>query len=334
MPDSQRLLIDILRWSCTYGGAALNYVEAIRLLTANKRVIGVAGIDRENGNAYEFQANVVVNATGPWSRELATRFDRDKPALFKSCLGWNVLLNRKAPADHAVAVAPKNSAGRTYFLLPWKGCVIAGTGQAPWFGSREQPAPSNELLDEFVDDLNLASPKLNVRKDEILHVFAGLLPATKAGGTTFANREVILDHGAVGGPRGFYSISGVKFTTARRVAQKTLDRIFPEERHLKQVETETFRPPHNDKGTRGIFDFDRNPSTYDSTWNDGLGILIREESVQHLDDLALRRTNLWENPSKALEIAPLVFKRLGWEDSRCREELKRLKDRLGNGNIG
>jgi len=39
---------------------------------------------------------------------------------------------------------------------------------------------------------------------------------------TLTGREVIIDHGRRGGLAGLYSATGIKFTTARKVAEKTL----------------------------------------------------------------------------------------------------------------
>jgi glycerol-3-phosphate dehydrogenase len=42
------------------------------------------------------------------------------------------------------------------------------------------------------------------------------------GDTALASRPVVFDHGAAGGPEGLVSVSGVKLTTARAVAEKAL----------------------------------------------------------------------------------------------------------------
>src|SRR3990172_4858416 len=96
MPDSQRVLMEILRWACNYGATALNYVEAVQLLKDKKGIAGIIAIDHESGQYHEFRTNVVVNACGPWCRDIAARFDRDEPTLFRSMMAWNVLFNRKA----------------------------------------------------------------------------------------------------------------------------------------------------------------------------------------------------------------------------------------------
>ena len=328
MPNSQRLLVEILRWSCEYGATALNHVEALQLLKNKRGVTGVLAIDRMSGQTNEYRAKIVVNVTGPWCRELAARFDRDEPCLFKSSIAWNVLLNREPLADHALAVAPRKAGGRTYFLVPWKAKLLAGTGHVPWFGGQEKPMPSTEDLQEFLNDLNLAVPSLEVHQNDILYVFAGLLPVTKVGSVNLATQEVIFNHADHGGPRGLYSISGVKFTTARLVAEKILSRIYRENQVCQHTGNTTFRPPQDAQGERGIFDFDWHPVPGDSEWKDSLRLIIEEESVQHVDDLVFRRTTLWEDFSRALEIAPLVCEFFNWDDFRRSEEMVRLKEKL------
>jgi glycerol-3-phosphate dehydrogenase len=56
----------------------------------------------------------------------------------------------------------------------------------------------------------------------VLDVLWGRLPAVAEGSTELASRPVIADHGRQGGPQGLVSVSGVKLTTARAVARRTL----------------------------------------------------------------------------------------------------------------
>ena len=182
MPDSQRLLMETLRWACALGGRALNYVEAQELCAAGRGVSGISAIDTETGLDHRYHASVVVNATGPWGRGLAARFDRDAPELFRPSLAWNVWFARPAPSDCALALTARDKkAARTYFLHPWKGRLLAGTGHGPWRGEVEQPRPSEAQLDEFIADLNAAVPGWSLRRAEVVRVFAGLLPARERG---------------------------------------------------------------------------------------------------------------------------------------------------------
>jgi len=329
VPDSQRLLLTVLRWAYEFGATALNYVEVRQLLKHKENVVGVMVIDRESGESHEYRANVVVNAAGPWCRDIAASFDRDNPILFKGSLMWNVLLDREAVSDHAVAVTPKKVDGQTYFLVPWKGKLIAGTGHTPWLkGLEEKPMPSGEQLEAFLNDLNLAVPSLGITPSDILHIFAGLLPVTKKGSITLTKRPVIFVHSDHGGPRGLYSISGIKFTTSRHVAEKTLKRIFSKKTTLAKDNHLDFIPEIEGQDSLGIYPYEWVPCADDTKWKNDLRLLIKEEAAQHLDDLIFRRTTLWENHARVLRIAPSICKLFGWDVSRSREELARLKDKL------
>jgi len=329
MPDSQLILMELLRWSCENGTTALNYVEALQLLKTSDGVAGVLATDLENGDSHEYKAPVVVNAAGPWCRDLASRFDRDEPSLFKSSIAWNMLLNKDALSSSALAITPKKPGGHTYFLLPWKGKLLAGTVHKPWSQSVDNPALPSEMIQECINDLNFAIPTLEVTREDILYHFTGFLPATNEGDAAIAVREVIFNHAENGGgPQGLYTVSGVKYTTARLVAEKTLKLIFPEKKVQKVTSDQSFNSLSLEANTHRIFDFNWIPASNDDKWMNNLRPFIEEESVLHLDDLIFRRTTLWDNPKRALKIAPSICELFQWETSRCTKEIERLKKRI------
>jgi glycerol-3-phosphate dehydrogenase len=327
MSNSQRVLIAILRKACSYGATTLNYMEAGGLLKRGNAVTGIKAVDRENGNTYEYLSPVVINAAGPWCENLADRFGSRRPELFRRSVAWNVLLDRKPASDHALAVKPNVPHAQTYFVLPWKGRMLAGTGHVSFPGEGDYPAPSEEQLLGFLNELNVSIPGLDVSGADVLHVFSGFLPVTRPGGTTLTKREVIFDHGRNGGPQGLFSVAGIKFTTARKVAGKTLSMIFREEKgrdgHGRRRETED--APENDESMRGMYDFDWYPRDGDPSWKDPLRRIIEEESVLHLDDLMIRRTSLGDNPARAMKISRETCGIFRWDEDRCRIEIDRLR---------
>jgi glycerol-3-phosphate dehydrogenase len=237
---------------------------------------------------------------------------------------WNVLLNKPAPAKSAVAVSKHGNKGHAYFLVPWKGKLFAGTGQKPWLASvnvEGGPMPSKGQLDEFLGDINGAVPGLNADLDDILYITAGLLPAKRAGSDRLAVREVIYDHSKDGGPKGLWSISGVKFTTSRLVAEKTIRKVFPG----KQIEADMGRQELAGGIQAGIFDFNWEPSKANGAWQKDMRKIIETEAVVHLDDLVLRRTTLWDNPERALNIATDLGNLFAWDEARRDLEIQTLK---------
>ncbi|MDA8164479.1 MAG: FAD-dependent oxidoreductase [Desulfobacteraceae bacterium] len=289
MPDSQRLLMEILRWACGLGACALNYMEATTLLQYRNQVVGVIASDRESSSRYEFKATKVINAAGPWCREVAQSAGPGGKPLFTPSLAWNVLLDRRPPAPYGLALTPRRPGAQTYFLVPWKGKLLAGTGHLPWEGHQGRPRPSAGQLEHFLAGLNAAAPGLAVAPDQVLHVLAGLLPAARPGTAELATREVIVDHGRAGGLENFFSVSGVKFTTARLVAHKTLSLVFPEA--AAPLPCEKLAPVT----PRGVF-LDGQGLAGDVPAGE-LRTLIAEESVRSVDDLLYRRTDLWLVPA-------------------------------------
>jgi glycerol-3-phosphate dehydrogenase len=328
MPDSQRILMQVLLWASELDATQLNYVEAADLLVEGGTVRGVQAVDKTTGDKLQYNAPVVINAAGPWSGEIAKKFHRDEESLFIPSLAWNVLIDRKALSSHALAVTPRKPGSRTYFLVPWKGRIMAGTGHAPLDKVVKYPHPSEKQLDDFISDINHAIPGLHVTGKDIAHVYCGLLPAAERGSTELSVREVILDHTRNGGPAGFYSVSGVKLTTSRLVAEKTLTQIFPEQgKKVKKMAAMTQPQP------LGIFDFDWLPQDNDNEWKGQLKSIITNEAVQYVDDLLIRRTSLAENKDRAGEIFPFICDLFRLNDIDCKKELEKFIDKSKRGKV-
>jgi len=324
MPDSQIVLKEILKKAVNLGAETLNYFEAEELIVENGNVKGVIVSDKVSGQSFKFLSNVVINAAGPWSRETAQKFNNDYSDLFKSSIAWNILFDKEALSDHAIAVTPQRAGAQTLFLRPWKGKLFTGTIHEPWNKVEKNPMPSENSVENFINDLNSSIPNLNLTQRDILHIYSGLLPAKNEGSSKLAVREIILDHSKTNGPKGLYSVSGVKFTTARLVAEKVVEVIFPQLRdRVKEVDFQYDRIP---KEELGIFDFNWYPTESNSSWKENLKRIIEDESVVHLDDLIFRRTSLGDNPERAIKIAPLICSIFRWDKFRADSEIERVKN--------
>jgi glycerol-3-phosphate dehydrogenase len=323
VPELPRLLMEFVHRACEGGASALNYVEATELLRERGRVDGVRATDRETGAEQEYRSPVVVNAAGPGCRALAQCWDRDHPELFEATLAWNVLLDVEPSFDRALGVAPRGERGQTYFLVPWQGRLLAGTGHAPVDDPASTPRVMRDRLASFLADLDEAVPNLGIREHKVLRIYSGYLPGKRVGTADLATRPVILDHAAAGGPRGLWSVSGVKFTTARRVADATLRGAFPNHPRSDAARVSQ-RAGACRRASRTRFGPAWRPEA-DASWRDELRLLIAEESVQHLDDLMLRRTTLGDDPRTAREVAARVCEAFDWDASRRALELQRLE---------
>ncbi len=295
----QRVLVESLHWACAVGALALNYVEVTRILVDGGRVVGVAARDLVTGAIHEFCADRVANCTGPAVRAFGRSADRDLPSLFRPSVAFNLLLDRDPLFDGALAVQPPRAGGPIYFLVPWQGRVCAGTYHAGVAAEEADPAlEADAHVSAMLEDLNAALPGWMLGRDAVLRVLAGLMPVTRSGSTRLSARPVIHDHGTAGGPAGLVSVSGVKFTTARRVAERALGRLIPAARPA--AATAPARPAPAAIPSAAEF---RNLLRADPAQARAVaGELARTESAMRLDDLLLRRTDwgMLPDPTGAL----------------------------------
>jgi glycerol-3-phosphate dehydrogenase len=322
--DSPRVIMELLNWASECGADLLNYVEADKLITATGQVSGLSCVDQVTGGRYAFKAPVVINATGPWSGGTAATFGVKAGDLFWPSLAWNLWIDQDALSDYALAVTPDRRGAPTYFLHPWKGRLLIGTGHAAWTGSTDKPRPSRDQIRHMLDDINLAIPGVELTPAKVRRVFAGLLPAQGPDSAELSGRPQFNDHGKTGGPRGFFSLFGVKFTTSRHVAISALEKIFGRQSGSVDVLN---RPSARSGWHLGNLDVDNECETTAAVT--ALQQLITNESVVHLSDLVVRRTDLWEHPSRAEALLPAICDLFAWDERQRSAELDMLERDLG-----
>jgi glycerol-3-phosphate dehydrogenase len=288
----QRLLVEMLRSAVASGATALNRCAAIGLVKQGDRVAGLEIVDRLTGAQFSITSPVVVNCAGPWCIEVAKSFDRKMPDLFYPSLAMNVIIEHPTLSPAAIAVRSPSPGGQTYFLLPWQGRVLAGTYHRVWHGPVSETVDVDEMALAFLHELNLAVPEIEIGADKLLKVLWGFLPVDKPGSESLTSRAQILHHAERGGPIGLFTLSGVKFTTARSAAAKTLDRVSQSmgiplgERIDTPVELALACPTASEFAT--LMQSDR-PGAAALVQR-----IVREESVQSVQDLLYRRTD-WGN---------------------------------------
>jgi len=177
---------------------------------------------------------------------------------------------------------------------------------------------------------------------------AGLLPLD-ASGRRLAERAYVVNHGARGGPQGLVTVAGVKYTTARAVAEGVVMRA------LRLLGRAGVVPPGS--GTLGhdrIVAAPAGPGAsrlhalhgarwvqvaqgpgWDVPVAPGSAVLrgeilhaARSEMAIHLDDVVLRRTDLGTRgepaPQALAAVADLLAAELGWDEARRAAELARV----------
>lgn len=234
--NSERLVIAMLRSAVQAGAEVANNVEVAGFLQTGDRVTGVRAVDRQTGEPLEIQANFVVNTVGPWSQGLMQQLPQRSPIpgglakamnfvtrpLFE---GYAVGISSTVAYEDKDAVLKKGS--RFLFIAPWRDRSLVGTWYAPFNGNPDEFTITEADIQAFLGEVNQAYPAANLKREDIEFVHGGLLPSTgssKSGDVQLAKHYTLYDH-RQDGIQGMLSVTGVKYTTARDVAEKTIDWI-------------------------------------------------------------------------------------------------------------
>ena len=233
--NSERLVLAFISEAQKKGAAAYNYLEVQRPISTNKAVVGVSARDALANREVEIRGRLTVNCAGPWLDAVDKRFGAAPDR--KGKYGWAKAVNFIIPrtlSSHAIGmrIPPEDPSGggagmgsrRMLFFAPWQGNTIIGTW---YFHSREQAEQlrlSAAQWETCLKEIRATYPAAAVDPAEICFVHLGRVPAlhTALPGPepSIARHFRISGPGSGGVPQGYLSTMGVKYTTARDVAEK------------------------------------------------------------------------------------------------------------------
>ena len=225
--NSERLLLEFIISAVQIGAEAANYVEAISFLQQGNEIIGVQAKDLQTGQIFDIQSKLVINCAGAWMEHLL-----EKAALcseYATSIAMNVIVDQ-VWSDVAVGLTSQPVNGKppqVLFIVPWRDKSMIGTYHLPWTDEPHTFKLNESMVQEFLDQINSAQPPYELSLEDVRHVTWGFLPVNKAD----ANKEyvnltrdgVVIDHQKKNGLSGLISVLGVKYTTARVVAEQAMD---------------------------------------------------------------------------------------------------------------
>lgn len=234
-----RLLMRVLRRACAAGAHAANYCVVEELLCEEGRIAGAVIRNTLSGAGYKVRSRMVLNAAGPWVDEIAALAGRSAAQpLFSPSKAMNLVVRRIPLADAmGVPVVRRtadtdtvlNKGSLTHFIMPWGDYSLIGTKHLHCQGSGDALRVKAADVSAFLDELNPTLGPWRLNMADVLAVKCGLLPAQhgqSADGDVILQKHArIVDHEGEDGIRGLVSMVGVKWTTARLVAEQTIELI-------------------------------------------------------------------------------------------------------------
>jgi len=221
--DDARLVVATVRSAIRAGALAANYVETTALLKPDGRVRGAVVRDVLTGETATIRANVVVNATGPWSDRLRQLDDPQAPPMLRLTKGAHVTVpRRRLGNEHAVTLLSQID-GRVMFVLPWGELSYIGTTDTDADAAPDALRVTAADVTYLLRSANAAFPDAHLASNDVVSAWAGLRPLLREDHASPS--EVSREHRVLESPQGLISIAGGKLTTYRVMARDVVDRV-------------------------------------------------------------------------------------------------------------
>jgi glycerol-3-phosphate dehydrogenase len=320
--NSERVLIEVLKRAMALGAVAVNHFDVERVLLERRRVTGVAGLDTATGTSQAIRASSVVNASGPWIDDLLRRSGIQRPQpLFRPSRAFN-LVTRRLPFQVALGLPVRRERSDrdalidrrsdTFFVMPYGSYSLIGTRHLKANASHSARLIEDDEIRAFVAELNTQLGQHALAEDDILGVYAGLLPESEHSvGEPYVTLEKhgrLIDH-AADGARGLWSVLSVKWTTALRTAATLAARLGGDGARRAH------RAPAAAAGALST----RPAGSTAGSLRERIEQAVDHEMAASVADVVMRRTQLYLDPSfddaALAECAAMMGRKLGWTDA-------------------
>ena len=221
--DPERLALDVLADGLAVGphARAANYVEAVGVGDG-----AVVLRDHESGHEFSIAADLVVNASGPWTDLTNAAFGipsrfmggtkgshivLDNPELEQACQGREIFF--------------ENNDGRIVLIYPLEGRVMVGTTDID-VDMADHVVCTDDEIEYFFELIAHVFPTISVTRDQIVYTFSGVRhhDDTAPG---FVSRDYRIVTGSLPGAEQIplLSLVGGKWTTFRALGERLADEV-------------------------------------------------------------------------------------------------------------
>ena len=216
--DDARMTLTVVAAAQSFGAVCANRVKAVALREHDGAVVGAKLRDEESGDQFTLDARCVVNAAGPWARDL---LGKAAPPV-KLVKGIHLTFPAIPGCTDAFLLGASQDE-RVFFVIPWYGRTLVGTTESE-VADPAQAVVTAEEIRYLIDAVNVRLPGLRWSEADILGSYAGVrsLQPEDTGDLSSVTREfVILE------PKpGLIMPLGGKFTTGRCDSMDIVDRVF------------------------------------------------------------------------------------------------------------
>jgi glycerol-3-phosphate dehydrogenase len=327
--DDSRLTLANVLDARTHGAVVANHA-VLTGITYGRESGGLrtaAVEDALTGDRFDVRAQIIVNATGPWSDSIQRMLDPGGPPPASKVMGskgTHIAVPRERIRNLGAVVMLHPRDGRVMFALPADSHTIIGTTDTFTSASPDDVRASVTDVRYLLEAANAYFPDAELDGVDVVAAWAGirpLMPTTQS--SVAASREHLITR-RPGGRE--VTITGGKLTTFRVMARQVVDVV---QRMLGMPRT---RPVTGDRKLPGDL-----PTPTGDAVVGGLPYrtgqihwFVERELARTLGDILIRRTKIaFETKDNgrdaARAVADVVAPALGWDAVRRARELDRYE---------
>jgi glycerol-3-phosphate dehydrogenase len=214
--DAMRMPLRFFATARRNGAELRNYMEVLELIVADRTVGGAVVRDHVTGTVGEIRADLVVNATGPWSEKIAAMAGvdvpiRPSPGVMLALRGrlCNMVVNRM------------HRSGDGDIVVPQRALSVVGTSSWTVDDPEELDVPQDHVRRMYEEGAKLIPA---IERAEFRAAWSAARPLIGSRGEADSGRELsrtfkTYDHRMTDGVEGFVTITGGKGTTLRGMAE-------------------------------------------------------------------------------------------------------------------
>ncbi|MCP5026288.1 MAG: glycerol-3-phosphate dehydrogenase/oxidase [Actinomycetia bacterium] len=363
--DDARHTAALARTAARHGASIVTSARVVDLLRDSSHVIGARVRDLESGREFDVKARRVVNATGVWTDEIQDHAGGSAVKV-RASKGIHILVPRSR-IDSATGLILRTPSS-VLFVIPWGANWIIGTTDTDWELDMSHPAASRNDIEYVLDQVNRvltepldtddivgvyaglrpllhgesdATSKLS-REHAVAQPAPGLI--TVAGGK-YTTYRVMAEDAIDLAVEGLDSVSGSVTADLALVGADGWRALVNRRHELARssgLDEETIDHLLSRHGyeTLEVLDLVAADPDLGRPVHSGAPYLRAEviracthEGALHLDDVLTRRTRLSIETShrgvdSADDVAELMGRVLGWDDSTSKRELEHYRARV------
>ena len=218
--DDARLTLTVARTAAFHGAAIANHAKAASVLRTGGKVSGV--LAEVDGREVAIRARSVVVAVGSWLRDWdPASAEVDKPSI-RPAKGVHIAVPWEKIQNSCTVTIPVPGRTRRATITRWGNTSYLGTTDDDYEGDLDEPYCTEEDM-HFLLDGAMTALNTELSPSDVVGSIAGTRPLVAPPGRKTV--EVKRNHEIRTDPDGLVTVVGGKLTTARHMAEQTVDAV-------------------------------------------------------------------------------------------------------------